>query len=137
MKAMPKIQKVMTTMPHTIGADIDVRKAMEMMREYRIRHLPVQKAGTLVGVISDRDIKLARSFQGPGDLKVDDVMTPDPFVVHPDAELDEVVLNMAEHKYGCAIVQQTNGKVVGILTDNDALRILGETLRSHYKSIAA
>ena len=137
MKAMPKIQKVMTAMPHTIGADITLKKAMEMMREFRIRHLPVQKAGQLVGVISDRDIKLARSFQGPGELLVDDVMSPDPYVIAPEAQLDEVVLEMAEHKYGCAIVQQPNGKVVGIFTDNDALRVLGETLRGNYKIVAA
>ena len=134
MKTMPKIQKVMTMMPHTIGDDIPIKKAMEIMREFRIRHLPVQKGGKLVGVITDRDIKLARSFQGQDELVVNDVMTPDPYTVHPDAELDEVVLNMAEHKYGCAVVQQSNGKVVGILTDNDSLRILGETLRSHYRS---
>ena len=137
MKAMPKIQKVMTTMPHTIGADIPIKKAMEIMREYRIRHLPVQRGGKLVGVITDRDIKLARSFQGPGELVCEDVMTPDPYVVGPDASLDEVVLAMAERKYGCAIIQQTNGKVVGIFTDNDSLRILGETLRGNYKSVAA
>lgn len=136
MKTMPKIQKVMTAMPHTIGADITLKKAMEMMREFRIRHLPVQKAGQLVGVISDRDIKLARSFQGPGELMVDDVMSPDPYVITPEAQLDDVVLNMAEHKYGCAIVQQSNGKVVGIFTDNDALRVLGETLRGNYKPVA-
>ncbi|MBI3556285.1 MAG: CBS domain-containing protein [Deltaproteobacteria bacterium] len=127
----------MTAMPHTIGSDIPIKKAMEMMREFRIRHLPVQRAGQLIGVLSDRDIKLARSFQGPGELTVDDVMTPDPYVVAPDASLDEVAFNMAEHKYGCAIVRQSNGKVVGIFTDNDALRSLGETLRSHYKTVAA
>lgn len=137
MKAMPKIYKVMTTMPHTIGADISIKRAMEMMREFHIRHLPVQKAGELVGIISDRDIKLARSFQGPGELLVDDVMTPDPYVVSPNAELDQVVFEMAEHKYGCAIVRQENGNVVGIFTDNDALRVLGETLRGHYKTVAA
>jgi len=137
MKTMPKIQKVMTAMPHTIGADMTIKKAMEVMREYRIRHLPVQKGGLLVGVISDRDIKLGRSFQGLGELTVDDVMSPDPYVVSPEALLDTVVLEMAEHKYGCAIVQQPNGKVVGIFTDNDALRILGETLRGNYKSTAA
>lgn len=135
MKAMPKIQKVMTAMPHTIGSDIPIKQAMEIMRNFHIRHLPVQSGGDLVGVISDRDIQLARSFQGTGELTVDDVMTPDPYVVQPEAELDEVVLNMAEHKYGCAIVRQSNGKVVGILTDNDGLRILGDTLRSHYKAV--
>lgn len=137
MKTMPKVNKFMTALPHTIGADISVKKAIELMREFRIRHLPVQKGGQLVGVISDRDIALARSFQGPGELNVDDVMTPDPYVVKLEASLDDVVLEMAEHKYGCAIVQQENGKIVGILTDNDALRILGETLRQHYKTAAA
>ena len=133
MKAMPKIQKVMTTMPHTIGADISIKKAMEMMREFRIRHLPVQSGGKLVGVLTDRDIKLARAFENGGDFVAEDVMTPDPYVVGPDATLNEVVTTMAEHKYGCAIVVQSNEKVVGILTDNDALRILGEMLLSHYQ----
>ena len=137
MKTMPRIQKLMTPMPHTIGADIDLSKATSMMREYRIRHLPVQKAGELVGVLSDRDIKLAQSFRGPGELTVDDVMTSDPYIADPNTPLDEAVLHMAEHKLGCVIVKQKNGKVVGILTDNDALRILGETLREHYKAASA
>ena len=66
MKTMPMIQKVMTPMPHTIGSDISLKKAMEMMREFRIRHLPVQKGGQLVGILSDRDIKLASSFKEKG-----------------------------------------------------------------------
>ena len=112
-----------------------IKKAAEMMQEFRIRHLPVQKGGALVGVITDRDIKLARSFEeaGTGDSKVEDVMSPDPFTASPEAALDEVVLEMAEHKYGCAIIQQQNGKVVGIFTDNDGLRILGEIVRQNYK----
>lgn len=129
MKKIPKIRNHMTMLPQTIGSDIPLKKALEMMRENRIRHLPVQQAGRLVGVITDRDVKLAASFREPGQLKVDDVMTPDPYVVAPDAALDEVVLHMAAHKYGCAIVQQSNGNVVGIFTDTDALRVLGETLR--------
>ncbi|HRK02003.1 MAG TPA: CBS domain-containing protein [Oligoflexia bacterium] len=133
MKNMPRIQKYMTAMPHTIGSDISIKKAIEMMKEFRIRHLPVQQGGKLVGVITDRDIKLASSFQGTDEMLVDDVMTPDPYVVDPDAQIDDVVFNMAEHKYGCAIVQQQNDKVVGIFTDNDGLRVLGEVLRQNYK----
>ncbi len=134
MKQMPMIQKVMTSMPHTIGDDIPIKKALEQMREYNIRHLPVQKAGKLVGVVTDRDLKLAASFSGSADLSVEDVMTPDPYAVVPEAALDQVAFEMAEKKYGCAIVQQSNGKVVGIFTAVDAMRVLGEVLNSFYRA---
>ncbi|MGE0616427.1 MAG: CBS domain-containing protein [Bacteriovoracia bacterium] len=134
MKQMPKIQKVMTAMPHTIGKDISVPIALSMMREHRIRHLPVQDGGALVGILTDRDVRLASSLKGGSELKVEDVMTSDPFTVSPDAAVDAVVLEMAEHKYGCAIIQQENGKVVGIFTAVDGLRVLGETYQAFYRS---
>jgi acetoin utilization protein AcuB len=134
MKQMPQIQKFMTAMPHTIGKDIPIKQALGMMREHQIRHLPVQVAGHLTGVLTDRDLKLAASFVGAEELKVEDVMTPDPYTVAPETPLDRVVLEMAEHKYGCAIVRQQNGKVVGIFTATDGLRVLAETLGSFYKA---
>ena len=110
MKQMPKIEKFMTPMPHTIGSYITLKDAMALMREHHIRHLPVQVAGKLVGVVTDRDIKLAASFSHSEEFKVDDVMTPDPYTVSPETPLDEAVLEMAEHKYGCAVVQQGTEK---------------------------
>lgn len=134
MKQMPHIHKFMTAMPHTIGKGIPVRKAIEMMRLYGIRHLPVLEGSELVGIITDRDLKLAASFEGEGEMIVDDVMTSDPFSVLPEAPLDQVVQEMAEHKYGCAVVSQANGKVVGIFTATDGLRVFGESLKANYKS---
>ena len=128
MKQVPKIDKYMTPMPHTIGNDIPVKTALEMMRKHGIRHLPVQKGGKLVGVLTDRDIKLAASFNGSSELSVEDVMTPDPYIARPATPLDEVASQMAEHKYGCAIIEQENGKVVGIFTATDGLRVLAELL---------
>lgn len=140
MKTLPKIEKYMTTTPHTIGFDISIKKAFDMMRQHNIRHLPVQKGGTLVGVLTDRDIKLASSFAKDDnqDLTCEDVMTPDPYTVSPEANLDQVVGEMAEHKYGCAIVvhksnQYEHGKVVGIFTANDGLKVLCEVLTKNYK----
>ncbi len=130
---MPMIEKYMTVMPHTINAKLPVKEALELMRTHRIRHLPVQHAGNLVGVLTDRDVKLATSFSDASQFKVEDVMTPDPFTVSPKASLDEVAFEMAEHKYGCAVVKQENGKVVGIFTATDGLRVLGEVLDSNYK----
>lgn len=133
MKTMPQILKFMTPMPQTIGRDIPVKTAINMMREFQIRHLPVQEGGRLVGVLTDRDLKLAASLSGSADLKVEEVMTEEPYTVKPETTLDEVVREMAEHKYGCAIVQQDNGKVVGIFTAVDGLRVLGEQMEQFYR----
>ncbi len=135
MKHIPKIEKVMTPMPHTINSTLPIQTAQQMMREHRVRHLPVQRAGHLVGILTDRDVKLATSFTHSGEIVVDDVMTPDPYKVRPQAALDEVVFEMAEHKFGCAVVEQENGKVVGIFTATDGLRVLGEILRANYKPL--
>jgi len=133
MKAMPMIQKFMTPMPHTVGRDIPIKTAVTMMREHRIRHLPVQDGGKLIGVLTDRDIKLAASFEGSEDLVAEEVMTPDPYTVAPETPADVVAKEMAEHKWGCAIVQQSNGKVVGIFTAVDGMRVLAEMLDANYK----
>ncbi len=133
MKTIPKIEKYMTASPHSVGNDIPLKKAYEMMRGYGVRHLPVYHGGKLVGVLTDRDVKLATSFKGSEDMLVDDVMTPDPYAVAPDAPIDRVAIEMSEHKYGCAIIQQTNGKVVGIFTVTDALRALSEVIHQNYK----
>ncbi len=134
MKQMPQIQKYMTAMPHTVGRAIPVQTALTLMREHRIRHLPVQDGGKLVGVLTDRDVKLASGFNGAQELTVEEVMTSDPYTVTPETPLDHVTLQMAEHKYGCAVVQQSNGKVVGIFTSIDALRVLSEMLETFYKA---
>ena len=127
----------MTLVPQTIGADIEVARARRMMRDKQIRHLPVQRAGKLVGVISDRDVKVAESFTGPGKLMVEDIMTSDPYVVLPATSLEEVALQMAQHKWGSAVIQDEDGKILGIFTDTDALRALAEQLQENNRDSAA
>ncbi len=129
MKTVPCVEKFMTPMPHTINSGMPLKTAKEMMQKYGVRHLPVQVAGHLVGVLTDRDLKLAMSFKNSGELLVDDVMTPDPYAVLPKERLNHVVTEMANHKYGCAVVQQEDGKVIGIFTATDGLRAFGEALK--------
>lgn len=133
MKQIPTVEKYMTPMPHTINSELNVKAAKEMMNKFGIRHLPVQSGGKLVGVITDRDVKLAFAFKEGPELNIQDLMTADPFFVEPKAALDEVVAEMAERKLGCAIVQQDNGKVVGIFTATDGLRAFSEVLLSRFK----
>jgi acetoin utilization protein AcuB len=128
-KPIPSIQKYMTTQPHSIGEDQTMATAHRMMREHHFRHLPVLKGGKIVGVLSDRDLRLVETLRDvdPNQVRVEDAMTAKPYSVSPDAPLDEVVATMAEHKYGCAVVMQ-NDKLVGIFTTVDACRAFAEML---------
>ena len=130
-KSIPAVQKYMTTLPHSIGFDRPLSQAINLMRELQVRHLPVLKAGALVGVLSDRDIKLVTSFEkvDPEKMLVDQAYTPEPYFTNPQAPLNEVVALMAEKKYGCAIVLD-NKKLVGIFTEIDAMRALSELLET-------
>ncbi len=130
-KAIPKIQKFMTTVPICINRTDTVAAAHKVMRDHDIRHLPVVDGETLVGIVTQRDLHLIETLKDVDATKVtvDDAMTTNPYTVHPDAELDEVVAEMAEQKYGSAVVVQ-NHKVVGVFTTVDAMRAFSELLKS-------
>ncbi|MBI5065110.1 CBS domain-containing protein [Candidatus Woesearchaeota archaeon] len=51
-----KIREVMETDLRTITTDNDVFDALQMMRDYNIRHLPVVEKGKLVGLVTTKDI---------------------------------------------------------------------------------
>ena len=121
------IAEHMTPFPHGIHSAMPLKTARERMKKYGVRHLPVQLAGHLVGVVTDRDLKLGASFERDGELLVDDIMTPDPYGVSPDTPLREVIEALIERKYGCAVVLEKQ-KVVGIFTVTDALRVLAHEL---------
>lgn len=130
-RAIPQIRAYMTTTPHTIGVDQTIARAHQVMREHRLRHLPVLSGGRLVGVLSDRDLHLVETLRDvdPQTVRVEEAMTPDVYVVAPEAPLEEVVKDMATHKYGSAVVVD-DAHVVGIFTTVDACRAFADTLRA-------
>lgn len=124
----------MTHVPKSIGADRPLKHALDLMKELHIRHLPVLSGGTLVGILTERDINLVLDFKGADadEMTVQDAFTPDPYFTHPNAPLNEVAAMMAEKKYGCAIVVD-NHKLVGIFTEIDALRALSDLLETRLR----
>ena len=128
-KSIPAIRKYMTTTPHSIGVDQTLGRAHTMMREHHIRHLPVLSGGRLVGIVTERDLHLVETMAGidPHQVKVDEAMSSNVYAVPPDAPLDEVAREMAEHRYGCVVVMD-HDTVVGIFTSVDAARTLAELL---------
>lgn len=128
---IPEIRKYMTTLPHTIGADQTMASAHELMREHRLRHLPVMSDQRLVGIVTDGDLHTIETLRGadPEKVTIRDAMTRHVYAVSPDAPLDQVVEEMARQKYGSAIVVD-NGHVVGIFTTVDACQAFADTLRA-------
>ncbi len=128
-KTIPHIKKYMTTDVQTIGDEQPMSVAHRLMREQHIRHLPVLHQGKVVGVVSDRDLRLVETLSDvdPTKVAVSEAMTPDPYIVTPEASLDEVVSTMAAKKYGSAVVSD-HGHVVGIFTTVDACSAFAELL---------
>lgn len=130
-RTIPQIKSYMTTAPHTIDADRTMADAHGVMREHQLRHLPVVSAERLVGIVSVGDLHLVETLRDvdPAKIRVDDVMTRSVYTVSPDAPLDDVVQEMARHKYGSVVVVD-NGHVVGIFTTVDACRAFADTLQT-------
>jgi CBS domain-containing protein len=132
---LPAIKAVMTPFPYFIDVDRPLDEARQLMREHQIRHLPVQRGERLVGVISDRDLRLvegsAPDAAARGHLSVRDACVYDPFTVDLETPLDRVALEMAQRHIGSAIVTR-HGKLAGIFTVTDACRVLGTVLREMF-----
>ncbi|MBX7194345.1 MAG: CBS domain-containing protein [Sandaracinaceae bacterium] len=124
----------MTTAPHSIGTEQTLAHAHEVLRSHHIRHLPVLQGGKLVGMLTQRDLALVETLKDvdPNSVKVEDAMSGEVYTVSPDAPLDEVVQEMAEKKYGSAVVV-SNHKVVGIFTTVDVCSALADLLHSRLK----
>lgn len=127
---VPVVASFMTESPHSIGRSQTLTKAHEIMRANRIRHLPVLDGGKLVGMVSQRDLHLIESLSDvqADTVQVEEAMVQLPYAVPPDAPLDEVVQEMSERRYGSAVVME-HGKIVGVFTTTDAMRVFAQMLR--------
>ena len=114
--------------PFVADPDMSPREALETMRELEFRHLPVVRDGRLVGIVSERDLREAVQLPQAKKLRLEDMMKTGVFWVQKETPLKKVVFEMADKKYGSAIVLNDKREVIGIFTTTDALRILGEIL---------
>lgn len=133
-----RVRQCMSPSPISIESSQPLVEAHRLMRQKRLRHLPVLSKGHLVGVVSAGDLYLLQTLDGvdPERVSVQEAMTAEPYHVPPDAPLDEVVDVMAGNKYGCALVVES-GTVIGIFTTVDALEVLARVLRSQVLPLAA
>ena len=119
------VERFMTHCPHTIEENQPLRVAHDMMRRYQIRHLPVLRAGKLAGMLSLRDLHFIESLSTVDldEVPVGDAMSIDTYAVGPRTTLRRVAAEMADHRYGSAVIMD-HDRVIGILTTVDGMRAL-------------
>src|SRR3954467_10202097 len=91
---------LMTLQPLTIGRKESLATAHRLMRDHRVRHLPVLEHGELIGIVSQRDLYFLETIRGldlDNDV-IEDAMTTDAYAVAPDAAIGEVAKHMARHR---------------------------------------
>ena len=132
---MPPVSAAMTPFPYHVQADDPISEVERLMEEHRIRHVPVQDGGRVVGIISQRDlhhlVNPALPRRDHQRIRARDILVPDPYVVEMTAPLDEVLAEMARRQIGSAIVVR-HGRLAGILSATDACRVLAEVLRHRF-----
>jgi acetoin utilization protein AcuB len=125
----PTVDQFMTKSPYTIGHEQTLAAAHRKMREHSIRHLPVLNAGRLVGIVSQRDLHFIETLNDVDaeEVQVSEAMSEGAYTIGPRATVRKVAAEMAEQKYGCAVVMEKE-HVVGVFTTVDALRALSSLL---------
>ena len=132
---MPSVGAAMTPFPHSVGPDASVLEVERVMNAHRIRHVPVQEDGRVLGVVSERDLhqlvhaSLPDARQGPAAHPPP--AAPRALRGRDDAPLDEVADEMARQHVGSAAVVR-HGKLAGIFSTVDACRLLAEFLRDRF-----
>ena len=126
------VREVITVSPQTTAAE-----ALRLCREKGIRHLPVIEEGRMVGLISDRDLRLATPSLGDPNraaalekILVGDEMSREITTADPEDPIEQAAMAMHERKIGCLPVVEGD-ELVGILTASDVMAALVRLVGAH------
>lgn len=115
--------RVVTVTPQTAA-----REALRLLRARGIRHLVVLEGEGVVGIMSDRDVKqIAAQPERFAEWVVDDVMSDAVITVDPTTPVEDAARLMLKEKISALPVTQ-DGKLVGIVTETDVMRLFVRAL---------
>ncbi len=135
------VRDYMTSPTLTINPSTKVEEALRLMRERKIRRLPVtNNTGLLVGIVSERDLLHVSPSPATSlsiwelnylvmKMHVSEIMTKQVLVVQPGDQLERAAELMLEKKVGGLPVVDDHNELVGIITETDIFRAFIESSR--------
>lgn len=117
----------------TVDENSSVMRATRVMKENKIRRLPVVSHGRLIGVVTDRDLKDASPSKTTSldihelyyllsEMRVKDVMTTDPITLTGDDTVEKAAVVMLENRISGIMIVDDDGHLVGVLSETDILK---------------
>ena len=120
-----RVKEIMSTPVETVPSTMRVEEARALMRGLRRHHLIVKDAGKVVGVLSSSDLADAQLFGSATELRVGEVMSVNVTSIDQKETVRRAANLMQGRSVGCLAVTAA-GKLVGIVTVSDLLRLLGK-----------
>lgn len=129
------VKEWMTEDPIVLDENASIMKAVQVMKEHGMRRIPVVRNGKLVGIVTDRDVREATPSKATAldvhelyyllsEIKLKDIMTPNPIAIHPDETVEYAAVIMLENRIsGLPVVDEEN-HVIGIITQTDIFKVL-------------
>jgi acetoin utilization protein AcuB len=126
-----RVRDWMTPDPITVGLNTSLPEIHQIMVSEEIRRLPVvDENGRLIGIVTLGDVRGAQPSPATSlsiwemnyllsSLDVEKIMTPDPITVTPEQTVGEAARIMLENRISGLPVVETDGRLVGIITESD------------------
>ncbi|MFP4039716.1 MAG: IMP dehydrogenase [Desulfosudaceae bacterium] len=111
-----KSESGMIVDPVTTDPEKPISSVLDLMRNYNISGVPVTRAGKLVGIVTNRDLRFETNLE----KKVSEIMTSKNLVTVPEGiSLDESKELLHQHKIEKLLVMNKGGELVGLITMKD------------------
>ena len=133
----------MKTNPITVSADTLVIDAKKIMKNKKIRRLPVMRGGQLVGIVTLSGLREAQPSQATSlsihelnyllaKMTVGEIMTRDVITCSPDVTMEKAAILGTKYGVGALPVVE-KGKLIGIITESDIYRAFLHMLGATHK----
>jgi CBS domain-containing protein len=118
------VRDVMHKNIQTLRPDSSVTDAARQMRDGDFGVMPVVDGDKVVGMLTDRDIAIRAVAESKnlGNMKVNEIMTPDVLTCSEEDDLGKVEKIMSDRQVRRIVVMGKNNKLVGIVSVADLAR---------------